>query len=647
MIRYNNIICSIVKDETPYLVEWIEYHLNIGVQYFVIYDNNSVIPVRQTLRRYINEGLVEVIDCPIIYLPQVKAYNHCLYKMHDITQWIAYIDADEFIILNKHEQINELLKEYDSFGGLCLNWELHNASGHVDKPKESVMDAYKEYLPHPSAVNKHIKTILQPRFTHAMRDPHSALYEVGCYAVNENYQPVLSAFSDFSNKVAHINHYYTKSFEEWLNKIGRGRSNANQMRKINEFWDCNPNMLYQKCEAEEKYKDVIENYENRCQIVQIQSNPSKWEPLLSGIEKQRVERNLNEVEKIIAQHYAETNNLGLLQGQSGMSIFYFNLFQLTNNPVHEDFAYKILENITLKINEIRNNHSFVDGLCGIGWFIEYLAQNQFIENNTNEVLSDVDSLFKDSIFNLLNFRFTDGLISYGMYFLARLSNSDNFSIEFKKMLVQIVNYLECYLPEKVSEADEPENLTLLQGYLAVIPFLCQVYNANVNNYRILRILEKYVDSILQFEKQQETALRFPNQIYKGVYHLQWNCGDLAVANALLQASKITNNKEWENKALEILLRTTLVKEINSSSIAIIDGTAGIAYLYNRLFQHYQIPELKEAAFFWLDRTLNLLENQNEVTTEYGLLNGLAGVGLMLMATISEIEPSWDSAVLMN
>ncbi|MBS6704467.1 MAG: glycosyltransferase family 92 protein, partial [Alistipes indistinctus] len=60
-MKYHMIICAILKDETPYLVEWVEHHLGIGVEHFVLYDNNSVIPAKQTLEAYVRKGVVEVI----------------------------------------------------------------------------------------------------------------------------------------------------------------------------------------------------------------------------------------------------------------------------------------------------------------------------------------------------------------------------------------------------------------------------------------------------------------------------------------------------------------------------------------------------------------------------------------------------------
>ena len=85
-MKYKTIICAILKDETPYLEEWIKHHLAIGVEHFVLYDNNSAIPIRETLKTYIRTGDVEVIECPIVESPQLKAYNHCLFEMHNRTK---------------------------------------------------------------------------------------------------------------------------------------------------------------------------------------------------------------------------------------------------------------------------------------------------------------------------------------------------------------------------------------------------------------------------------------------------------------------------------------------------------------------------------------------------------------------------------
>src|ERR1700733_9416183 len=93
---YDVAICCIVKDE-EYLPEWVEYHLTIGGKQFYVYDNESAIPVSDILKSYIEQGLVTVE--PIQGLAkQMIAYGLCLKKYGSQCKWMAFIDADEFIV---------------------------------------------------------------------------------------------------------------------------------------------------------------------------------------------------------------------------------------------------------------------------------------------------------------------------------------------------------------------------------------------------------------------------------------------------------------------------------------------------------------------------------------------------------------------
>ena len=259
-MKYNIVICAILKDETPYLIEWVEHHLSIGIEHFILYDNNSVIPAKQTLEAYVRKGVVEVIDCPITNSPQLKAYTHCLYNMHGRTKWIAYIDLDEFIILKKHHDIHVFLADYDEYAGVCMNWVIYTANGHIEKPEGTVMQNYTEPLPYDFPANQHVKSIVRPDYVNTVDSSHYPRYDEEYCAVNEKYIYVPRAFSRFTNDIVQLNHYFTKSFEEWLKKISKGTSDSLRTRAVEEFWDYNPGMLSKKDEIESKYTETIDTY---------------------------------------------------------------------------------------------------------------------------------------------------------------------------------------------------------------------------------------------------------------------------------------------------------------------------------------------------------------------------------------------------
>ena len=49
-------LCLIFKNEAPFLKEWLDYHLALGVDHFYLYNNNSDDDFREVLRPYATGG---------------------------------------------------------------------------------------------------------------------------------------------------------------------------------------------------------------------------------------------------------------------------------------------------------------------------------------------------------------------------------------------------------------------------------------------------------------------------------------------------------------------------------------------------------------------------------------------------------------
>ena len=64
--QYYLAICAIAKNEGPYFKEWIEWHLNHGVDKFYIYDNESTDDTKSILEPYIKRGIVDYKYWPAI-----------------------------------------------------------------------------------------------------------------------------------------------------------------------------------------------------------------------------------------------------------------------------------------------------------------------------------------------------------------------------------------------------------------------------------------------------------------------------------------------------------------------------------------------------------------------------------------------------
>ncbi len=117
------------------------------------------------------------------------------------------------------------------------------------------------------------------------------------------------------------------------------------------------------------------------------------------------------------------NNIGLMHGKMGISIFFFHLARRTKNKIYEDYAGELIDEIYEEISA-NTPVDFENGLAGIGWGIEYLVQNGFIEADTNEVLEEFDNkVFNEFIYNIpKELNLLNGILGYGVYFLNRVKN---------------------------------------------------------------------------------------------------------------------------------------------------------------------------------------------------------------------------------
>lgn len=220
-------ICLITKNSNEYIKEWVDYHIKAGVDHFYIFDDGSKVPLENILLPYINDNIITykylLIDKP----SQVITYMNCLKDYKDKTFWMAFIDDDEFI-LSHHKPIKTLLKDYEMYGGLVINWVLFGSSGNKNKTK-NVLENYLYRANYEIEYNKHIKTIVNTQYVNLdiiPITPHYFHYHNNS-ACNENKELVsdVSTFTHSVNKIQ-LNHYNLKSEEDYQEKINRSWPDA-------------------------------------------------------------------------------------------------------------------------------------------------------------------------------------------------------------------------------------------------------------------------------------------------------------------------------------------------------------------------------------------------------------------------------------
>lgn len=240
-------ICAIIKDcYEPYLLEWFNYHHSLGIDYFFIYDNESEISISEIVNELPFNGNI-YIETITGSVKQLAAYNKCLDDIKSgvlpVCDKVAFIDDDEFIICES--DFKETLKEYEEFSGLGISWRMFGSSGIKEQTPEGQRTKFTQHTKDDFKDNCHIKSIVNPFLAEIARDPHSFKYSKG-NCVNVNKEVVEAAFMTPIYKKIWLDHYFTRSLDEWNEKMVRGRSDVNVTRTLSEFYDIDFNCSERK-----------------------------------------------------------------------------------------------------------------------------------------------------------------------------------------------------------------------------------------------------------------------------------------------------------------------------------------------------------------------------------------------------------------
>lgn len=230
-------VCAIAKDEGPYFKEWIEWHLSQGVDHFYIYDNESSDGTREILQPYIDSGVVEYKYWPG-HRRQLAAYDDCLDHYRLASRWIAFIDLDEFIVPVKDASIPAFLKRFEAFAAVEINWLVFGSGGHKTKSPGTMMERFRFHSLPGHRLNRHVKSIVNPREVFTMIGCHEAAKISGSIADSHG-QPVTKNFREREPQqdIIRINHYAVRSYEEFLEKQARGRASGTQKTVRSEYFE--------------------------------------------------------------------------------------------------------------------------------------------------------------------------------------------------------------------------------------------------------------------------------------------------------------------------------------------------------------------------------------------------------------------------
>jgi glycosyltransferase involved in cell wall biosynthesis len=235
-------ICAIVKNEGPYIHEWLTYHRAIGVERFTLYDNGSDDDTRAEVARFGHP--VDVIPWPG-QAQQIPAYRDMLAHRRHYAEWCAFIDVDEFLMPTGRESVRNVLASFDDLPGattIYAHWLFFGSSGHKSASSEPVTKRFTHRAPEDFGPNRYGKSIVRMREDVAVLSPHmigrpGAMWTASGRPVDvsdSSRQPIAD------HKRLALAHFFTKSEAEWVERRARGRpalpaNHPDAIRPIEQF----------------------------------------------------------------------------------------------------------------------------------------------------------------------------------------------------------------------------------------------------------------------------------------------------------------------------------------------------------------------------------------------------------------------------
>lgn len=233
-------LCTYGKKENKYIREFIEYYKKYGVDKIYLYDNNDRKGERfeDVIGDYILENFVEIIDFRGIPYAYLKIMNDCYQKNLNKYDWLIFYEIDEFLFLKNCTNIKYYLNQtkFNDCQKIQLNW-VHRSDNNFFYYKN--ISVIKRFTQLGKNVKKNkfnrlgfVKTIIRGNISINITNNHLLNEKIkGCDGEGRfiKYKGILNPNPDYEKY--YINHYYSKSLEEFVNKLKRGDGEKGATKK--------------------------------------------------------------------------------------------------------------------------------------------------------------------------------------------------------------------------------------------------------------------------------------------------------------------------------------------------------------------------------------------------------------------------------
>ncbi len=370
-------------------------------------------------------------------------------------------------------------------------------------------------------------------------------------------------------------------------------------------------------------------------------------------------------------------DLSLTGGVCGQLIF-LNTCKNANPSWISNDAYDHVINLLFKhASSYPFDSSLAKGLAGLGWTLDCIGfsdENDF-NSDVNECLLEI---LKPPIWKG-EFEFLYGLAGIGVYGACRIDKPHGREIA-EKVLHHLIalattspegTYWETKPSSHFFREDIPSpqlNLGAAHGNCSILGFLIKLAENNIATDIVLPLLQALCNWLVAQQLDPEIAGGyFPAFAGKTkTSRMGWCYGDLTTSLLLLRAAQVLDDEPLHVLGCDVAKLSTKRNEENGAVVdsGLCHGSGGISVIYQHIARYTDAPEITEAAQQWLQITLNraalkpdlsgLLQNIDDIPKERianykvgDFLMGHAGIGLSLLAAISEEPVNWGSSLMLS
>lgn len=257
---YYSAVVMVIKHENRYLQEWLDWHLALGFDHIYLYDNGTKEKVTEIIKQNSQEvqDKITVIEWSEHHTHlQQDAYTHFMNNFKEDVRWGLFIDSDEFVRFTDGvtTNVNDFLKDYEDYTEIWGYEVEYNANGQEEYEDKPVRERFTQQTD--AREGFYWKNFVQPNRIDGWL-MHYAQYNPDKHFLFKNEQKNQDLFV--------IDHYYTKSWEEWIWKITeRGGADPKYHKELQEFFYYNPNMEYLNTG-----ENAVQTYEEDLQVGETQ-----------------------------------------------------------------------------------------------------------------------------------------------------------------------------------------------------------------------------------------------------------------------------------------------------------------------------------------------------------------------------------------